>query len=128
MENWPSNSDFLALSYSVLWFKMGFPGSSVGKEYTRNARNPGLTPGLERCPGEGIGYPFQYSCAFLVTQMIKNLPAVRETWSQSLGWEDPLEEGMAAHSGILPGKSHGQRSLVGYSPWGRRELDTTERD
>ena len=107
---------------------MGFPGSSIGKEYISNARNPGLIPELERCPGEGIGYPFQYSCAFLVTQMIKNPPAMRETWSKFLGWEDPLEEGMAAHSSILAGKSHGQRSLVGYSPWGRRELDTTERD
>ena len=68
------------------------------------------------------------SWASLVTQMIKNPPAMRETWSKSLGWEDPLEEGMAAHSSILAGKSHGQRSLVGYSPWGRRELDTTERN
>ena len=46
--------------------------------------------------------------------------------SQSLGWEDPLEEGMATHSRILPGKFHGQRSLANYSPWGYRESDTTE--
>ena len=45
---------------------------------------------------------------------------------QPLGWEDPLEEGMATHSSILPGDSYGQRSLVGYSPWGCKELDTTE--
>ena len=43
-----------------------------------------------------------------------------------LGQEDPLEEGTATHSGILAGESHGQRSLVGYSPWGCKELDTTE--
>ena len=44
----------------------------------------------------------------------------------SLGWEDPLEEGMAAHSSVLAGESHGQRSLVGYSLWGPTELDMTE--
>ena len=48
--------------------------------------------------------------------MVKNLPAMQETQVQSLGQEDPLEEGMATHSSILAGKSHGQRSLVGYSP------------
>ena len=50
-----------------------------------------------------------------------------ETWVQSLGREDPLEKAMATHSVLLPRKSHGQRSLIGYSPWGRKELDTTER-
>ena len=48
-------------------------------------------------------------------------------WVQSLGWEDPLEEGMATHSSIVtPGEPHGQRSPVGYSPQGRKESDTTE--
>ena len=66
--------------------------------------------------------------ASLVVQMVKNLPAMQETWVQSLGWEDPLEEGMATHSSILaPGNPHGQRSLVGPSPWDHKELDTTER-
>ena len=57
--------------------------------------------------------------------MVKNLPAVWDTWVQSLGWEDPLEKGMATYSVSLPGKSHGQRSLVGYSPWSLKELNTT---
>ena len=48
-----------------------------------------------------------------------------ETWVQSLGWEGPLEEEIATHS--THGKSHGQRNLVGYSPWGHKESDTTER-
>ena len=52
-------------------------------------------------PGEGIGYPLQYSWASLVAQMVKNLPAMWETWVQSLGWEDLLEEGMATHSSIM---------------------------
>ena len=67
---------------------MGFPGSSVGKESTCNAGDPGSIPGSGRCPGEGTGYSLLYSC---------------------------LES------------SHGQRSLVGYSPRGLKELDMTER-
>ena len=80
---------------------MGFPGSSAGKESGFNPGDPGLIPGLGRSPGEGIGYPFQYSLASLVPQMVKNPPATWETWVQSLDWEDPLEEGMAIHSSIL---------------------------
>ena len=51
---------------------------------------------------------------------------MQETWVRFLDWEDPLQEGMAAHSSILAGEFHGQRSLVGHSPWGRKESDTTE--
>ena len=61
--------------------------------------------------------------------VVKSMPAMQvtqEMWVQSLGWEDPLEEEMATHSSILAWESHGQRSLVGYSPWGCKELDTTE--
>ena len=56
--------------------------------------------GLEDA-GEGIGYPHQYSWAFLVAQLIKNLPATWDTWVGSLGWEDPLEKGTTTHSSIL---------------------------
>ena len=80
---------------------MGFPGSSAGKESACNAGDPGLIPGLGRSPGEGMGYLLQYSWASLVAQTVKNLHALQETWLQSLGWEDPLEEGMATHSSIL---------------------------
>ena len=59
--------------------------------------------------------------------MVKNLPSIQDTWVGSLGQEDPLEEAMAPHSSILAWKSHGERSLAGYSPWGRRESDTTAR-
>ena len=51
----------------------------------------------------------------LVAQMVKHLPAMRETWVRSLGWEDLLEKQPTPV--LLPGESHGQRSLVGYSPW-----------
>ena len=57
--------------------------------------------GLGRSHGEGIDYPLQYSWASLVAQMVKNPPAVWWAWVQSLGWEDPQEEGMATHSSIL---------------------------
>ena len=60
-----------------------------------------MIPELGRSPGKGIGYPLQYSWASLVAKMVKKPPAVQETWVQSLGWEDPLEEGMATHSSIL---------------------------
>ena len=63
--------------------------------------------------------------ASLVAQTMKNLPAVQETQIRSLGQEDSLEKGRATHSGILPGEFHGQKSLVGYSPLGRKESDTT---
>ena len=81
---------------------MGFPIGSAGKESACNAGHPGLIPGSGRTPGEGIGYPLHYSWASLVAQMVKNLTAMWETWVQSLGWEDPLEESMATHSSILP--------------------------
>ena len=60
-----------------------------------------MIPQSGRPAGEGIGYRLQYSWAFLVAQLVKNLPAVRETWVQSLGWEDLLEKEMATHSSIL---------------------------
>ena len=57
--------------------------------------------------------------------LIKNLPANAGDVGSILGQDDPLEEEMATHSSILPGESHGQRTLAGYSPWGRKESDTT---
>ena len=64
--------------------------------------------------------------ASLGTQTVKNLPAVQETWDQSLGREDFLEKGMATHYSILAWESLGQRSLVGYSPWCWKESDMAE--
>ena len=75
--------------------------SSVGKESTRNAGDPSSIPGLGRSAGERIGYPFQYSWASLVAQVVKNLGQWREAWVWSLGWEDPLEKGKATHCSIL---------------------------
>ena len=62
----------------------------------------------------------------MVVQMVKNPPAMQEIQVHSLGWEDPLEKGMATHASILAGGSHGQRSLRGYNPWGHKESDMTQ--
>ena len=71
----------------------GFPGGSDGKESACNARDLGLSPGLERSPREGNGYPLQYSTFFCPTPV------------------------------FLPGDFHGQKSLAGYSPWGHKESE-----
>ena len=78
-----------------------FPDSSVGKESACNAGDPSSISGAGRSAGKGIGYPIWYSLASLVTQLVKNPPAMWETWVRSLGWEDPLEKGKATHSSIL---------------------------
>jgi len=60
-----------------------------------------LIPGLGRSAGEKIDYPLQYAWASLVAQLVKNPPAMWETWIRSLGWEDPLEKEKATHNSIL---------------------------
>ena len=82
----------------AIW--LGFPGSSAGKESACNAGDPSSIPGSGRSAREGKGYPLQYSWASLVAQSVKNPPTMRETWVWSLGWEEPLEEGMTTHSSI----------------------------
>ena len=67
-----------------------------------------------------------YILASLVAQTVKNLPAMQETQVQSLGWEGPLEMGMATHSSSCLENPRGQRRLVGCSPWGDKESDITE--
>ena len=80
---------------------MGFPHSSVGKESTCSAGDLSSISGLGRSPGEGIGYPLQYSWASLVAQLVKNLLAKQETQVRPLVQEDPLEKEMETHSSIL---------------------------
>ena len=76
---------------------MGFPGGSTGEESACKVGDLGSIPGLGKSSGEGIGCLLQYSWASLVAQMIKTLPAMRETWVQ----ENPLEQGILTHSSIL---------------------------
>ena len=101
---------------------LGFRASLVGKESACNAGHPGSTPASGRSAGEWTGYPLQYSWAFLAAHLVKNMPAVRETWVRSLGWEDPLEKKRLLTPVFCPGEFHGL-----HSAWGRKESDMTER-
>ena len=96
----------------------GFPDSSVVKESTYSAGDPGSIPGSGRSAGEGIGYPLQYSWPSLVTQLVKTLPAMWKTWRPGfdpgvgkIPWRREWQSTLV----FLPGESHGQRSLVGNS-------------
>ena len=82
-------------------FVLSFPGGSAGKESACSVGDLGLIPRLGRSPGEKKGYPLQYSWASLVAQLVKDPPAMTETWVLYLGWEDPLEKRKATHSSIL---------------------------
>ena len=95
----------------------GFPDGSIGKESIYNARDPVSILESGRSAGEGIGYLLQYSWASLVAQLIKNLPALWETWVHTLGWEDPLKKGKATHSSILAWRiqSMGSQSQIRLS-------------
>ena len=100
----------------------GFPHSPVGKESTRDTGDPGLIPGSGRSAGEGIGYPLQYSWVSLVAQLVKNLPAMQETWVGKIRWRRAWQPTPV----FLPGESCGQRNLADYSPPVQRESDMTE--
>ena len=92
----PLPSPYLILS----GYLFGVPDSSVDKESACNAGDPSSIPGSGRSAGEEIGYPLQYSRAPLVAQLVKNIPAMRETWVQSQGWEDFLKKVKATYSSI----------------------------
>ena len=105
-----------------LW---GFPDSSVDKGSACNAGDPSSIPGLGTSAGKGIGYPPQCSWASLVAQPVKNLPAILETWVQSLGWEDSLEKGKATHSSILAWRIPWTEEPGRLQSMGLQELDPT---
>ena len=82
-----------------------------------------MIPESGRSPGEGIGYPLHCSWASLVAQVVKNPPAMQETWVRSLGWEDPLEKGKTTHSNILAWRipwtvTKSQTQLSNFHFWG----------
>ena len=83
--------------FSCLFYLLDV-GSSAGKQ---SACSSGLIPGSGNSPREETGYPLQYSWASMVAQLVKNWPAMWETWIQSLGWKDLPKKGMATHSSIL---------------------------
>ena len=100
-KRWDINCESIITMISVLNLSLGFPDSSGGKESTCHAGDPSSIPRLGRSDGEGIGYPLQFSWASLVAQLVKNLPAMQDTWVRFLGWEDSLEKGKNTHSVIL---------------------------
>ena len=124
-------NDFLWYSLEVqLKSKSWFNGptrnywtcSSDSKESAWNTGDPGSIPGLERSSGEGTGYPLQYSWASLVAQMVNagDLSLIPGLGRSPGGWHsNPLQYSCLENP-------HGQRSLAGCSPWGRKESDTTE--
>ena len=78
-----------------------FPDSSAGKESACNVGDPGLIPWVRKICWRRDGLPTPMFLGFPVAQLVKNLPAMWETWPRFLGWEDPLEKGKVTHSGIL---------------------------
>ena len=84
-----------------------FAGSSAGKESASDSGDRGLIPGSGKSLGEGIAYPLQYSWASLMAQMVKNLPAMRETWIQPLGWEEPWRRESQPITVFWPREFHG---------------------
>ena len=100
----------------------GFPGSSVGKEPICNAGDPGSIPGSGRSPGDGTGYPLQYSWASLVAQLVKDPPAMQETWFNPWVGKIPWRRERLPTAVLWPEEFHGL-----YSPWDRKKLGTTER-
>ena len=104
----------------------GFPGSSAGKESTCNAEDPGLLAGSGRSPGEGIGYPLQYSWASLGSDSKESASSAKDLGSiPGLGRSPGGGHGNPLQYSCLE-NPHGQRSLAGCSPWGHKESDTTE--
>ena len=100
---------------------LGFSDSSVGRESACNAGDPGSIPGSGRSVGEGIGYPFQYSWVSLMAQLVKNPSAVQETWANPWVGKIPWRRERLPTPVLWPEEFHGL-----YSPWGHKELDTTE--
>ena len=104
---------------------MGFPDSSVDKESACEAEDPGSVPGLGRSAREGISYSLRCSWTSLVAQLVKNPSIMWKTWVRSSGWKIPWRRERLSTPVFWPGKFHVQKSLVGYSPWGHKELYMT---
>ena len=104
------------MQYQILGVVPNVTFLPSSKEFASNAGDPGLIPGSGRSPRGGKSYPLQYSWASLVAQLVKNPPAMWETWVQRLGWEDPLEKAKATHSSILAWRT----------PWTVQSMDRKE--
>ena len=126
----PGDGNGYPLQYSSLENSMDCVIHWVTQSQTRlsdhsgagNAREPGSVPELGRSAGEGIGYPLQYSWASLVAHLVKNLPAMQETWFSPWVGKIPWRREWLSAPRLWPGEFHRL-----YSPWGHKESDTTER-
>ena len=107
---------------NIIKLSIGFPDVH-GKESTCNAGDPSSIPRSGRSAEEGISYPFQCPWASLVAQLVKNLPAMWETWVLSLGWEDPLKKSMETHSNILACGIPWTVTVPLFTGWQRVEHD-----
>ena len=112
----------MTVNLKKLSHKGFLPHSSVGKESTCSAGEPGSIPGSGRSAGEGIGYPLQYSGASLAAQLVKILPTMWETWVRSLGFEDPLEKGRPPTLVFWPREFHEQRNLAAIYSMGSQRV------
>ena len=109
-----------------LFLQLLFPGGLVGKESACNAGDLGSVPGSGRSPGGGNVTRSSILGTSLVAQMVKRLPTMQETWVQSLGREDPVEEGMATHSSILVWRIPGREEPGRLQSMGSQRVNTTE--
>ena len=119
-----SMSQQMLAIWSLVLLPLDFPDSSVGKEPTCKVRDPGLIPGLGRSPGEGVGCPLQYSQASLVTQLVRNLPALWQI-DPAPGF-DPHIQKITWRRERLPLQYSGLENSIDFIVYGVTELDTTE--
>ena len=117
-----SDDNHLLWKMTSAWLGVCFRGSSAGKESACNAGDPGSIPGLKRSTEEGTGYLFQYSWASLVAQLVKNMLAMWENWTQ-IFWAGkiPWRRERVPTPVFWPGEFSGL-----CNPWGHKESDTTE--
>ena len=113
---------YVAFVFLAALCSMCFPSGSTGKESACNPRDPSLIHGSGTSSGEGIGYSLQYSWASLVAQLVKNPPAMQETWARSLGWEDLWRRERLPTPVFWPAEFLGL-----FGPWGCEKSDMTER-
>ena len=117
---------------TLLSVTLDFPSDPLWNVVTLQITGPLAAEGLMQQIWGGAWGTYNFSkflrsLASLVAQTVKRLPAMQETRVWSLGWEDPWRRKWQPTPALLPGKSHGWRSLIDYSPWGHKESDKTER-
>ena len=122
----PSNEYSGLISFRMDWVDLLAVRGTLKSLLQHHSSKASILQRFQFHSGENLVKPNDQWGASPLAQTVNNPPAMQETRVQSLGQKDPLEKGTATHSSILPGETQGQRSLAGYSPWGRTELDMSE--